>query len=179
MIQPSSVAVGPHPFEGSSRLGHARAETPGLPVYLQREVTLSGRPSGFHLITDEVIAAWPDLGLIGCGLAQVFVKHTSASLTINENIAAEVLDDFSAWFDRAVPEKADYWTHVEEGPDDMPAHIKTSLLGASVTVPVRDGRLLFGRYQGIYLCEHRISWRPRTLVLTAWGERIRANSQVA
>jgi secondary thiamine-phosphate synthase enzyme len=104
------------------------------------------------------------------GIAHVFIKHTSASLTLNENASADVRRDFSAWFDRAVPDGADYFRHTLEGADDMPAHIKASLLGASVTIPVGDGRLGLGTWQGIYLCEHRDRGGPRRLTLTLWGE---------
>jgi secondary thiamine-phosphate synthase enzyme len=139
-------------------------------VWLQRDVRLSARPRGFHLVTREVTEAVPELGRLGVGLLHVFVRHTSASLTLNENASAAVLRDFRSWFDAAVPEDAPFWTHRTEGSDDMPAHVKSSLLGSSVTVPVRDGRLALGTWQGIYLCEHRDAGGPRSLVLTAWGE---------
>lgn len=100
----------------------------------------------------------------------MFVQHTSASLTLNENASPDVRRDFASWFDRAVPEDASYWTHVLEGPDDMPAHVKSSLLGASVVFPVTDGRPALGTWQGIYLCEHRDDGGARSLVVTAWGE---------
>jgi secondary thiamine-phosphate synthase enzyme len=138
-------------------------------VWLQREIALAGRPPGFHLITDEVVARLPELEAIACGLLHVFIKHTTASLTINENIAPAALRDFRTWFERVIPENALYWTHTDEGPDDMPAHIKASLLCSSVTLPVRDGRLLLGAYQGIFLCEHTVLRRERTLVLTLEG----------
>jgi secondary thiamine-phosphate synthase enzyme len=139
-------------------------------VWVQRDVRLSARPRGFHLVTREVTEAVPELGRLGVGLLHVFVRHSSASLTLNENASAAVLRDFRSWFDAAVPEDAPFWTHRTEGPDDMPAHVKSSLLGSSVTVPVRDGRLALGTWQGIYLCEHRDAGGPRSLVLTAWGE---------
>jgi secondary thiamine-phosphate synthase enzyme len=103
-------------------------------------------------------------------MANVFIRHTSASLTLNENASPAVRRDFRSWFDRAVPEDADYWTHTLEGADDMPAHIKSSLLGPSVTVPVSGGRLALGTWQGIYLCEHRDSGGAREVIVTAWGE---------
>jgi secondary thiamine-phosphate synthase enzyme len=137
---------------------------------MQREITLAGHRSGFQLITERVTGSLPELERYECGMLQVFIKHTSASLTINENIAEEVLDDFRSWFDETVADDRPYWTHTEEGTDDMPAHIKASLLGPSVTVPIGRGRLVLGRYQGIYLCEHRRRPQPRTLVLTIWGE---------
>ena len=140
-------------------------------IWIQRELRLEPRPRGFHLVTDEVADAVPELERIGVGMANVFIRHTSAALTLNENASPAVRRDFRSWFDAAVPEDADYWTHTLEGPDDMPAHVKASLLGPSVTVPVADGRLALGTWQGIYLCEHRDSGGPRTLVVTAWGER--------
>lgn len=139
-------------------------------IWVQREVTLEARPRGFHLVTEEVASAVPELDRIGVGMANVFIRHTSASLTLNENASAAVRRDFRAWFDRAVPEDAPYWEHTLEGSDDMPAHLKSSLLGASVTVPVSRGRFALGTWQGIYLCEHRDSGGSRELVVTAWGE---------
>ena len=139
-------------------------------TWLQREVRLEPRPRGFHLITDEVVRALPELEGLGVGIVHVFVRHTSASLTLNENASPAVRRDFRTWFDRAVPEDAGYWEHTLEGSDDMPAHLKSSLLGASVTVPVSGGRLALGTWQGIYLCEHRDSGGARELAVTAWGE---------
>jgi secondary thiamine-phosphate synthase enzyme len=139
-------------------------------VWTQRELQLDASPRGFHLITRQVLGALPELELVATGLLHVFVRHTSASLTINENASKAVLRDFRSWFDRAVPEDAPYWTHRTEGPDDMPAHVKSALLDSSVTVPVSRGRVALGTWQGIYLCEHRDAGGPRTLVLTLWGE---------
>ena len=139
-------------------------------MWLQREITLEARPRGFHLVTGEVVAALPELRELRVGLAHVFIRHTSASLTLNENASPDVRRDFAAWFDRAVPADAAYWTHTLEGPDDMPAHIKASLLGPSVTIPVTGGRLALGTWQGIYLCEHRDRGGPRSLLATVWGE---------
>jgi secondary thiamine-phosphate synthase enzyme len=139
-------------------------------IWVQREARLEPRPRGFHLVTDEVVDAIPELGRIEVGMANVFIRHTSASLTLNENASPAVRRDFRSWFDRAVPEEALYWTHTLEGPDDMPAHLKSSLLGPSVTVPVSGGRLALGTWQGIYLCEHRDSGGVLELVVTAWGE---------
>ena len=141
-------------------------------MWAQRELRLEGRSRGFHLITDEVVEALPELGRLAVGLLHVFVRHTSASLTVNENASTAVLDDFRSWFDRAVPDDAPFWTHRSEGPDDMPAHVKSSLLGSAVSLPVTRGRLALGTWQGIYLCEHRDAGGPRTLVLTAWGEQL-------
>jgi secondary thiamine-phosphate synthase enzyme len=139
-------------------------------MWLQREIRLDPRPRGFHLITGEVVRALPELGELGVGLLHVFIRHTSASLTLNENASPDVRHDFGAFFDDAVPEDAPYWTHTFEGPDDMPAHIKASLLGPSLTLPVSRGRLAVGTWQGIYLCEHRDRGGSRSLVATLQGE---------
>jgi secondary thiamine-phosphate synthase enzyme len=139
-------------------------------IWVQEEIRLPAMARGFHLITRQVEQAVPDLSRIRVGLAHVFVKHTSASLTLNENASADVRRDFETWFNHAVPEDAPYWTHTLEGPDDMPAHIKASLLGSSVTLPVRDGGFALGTWQGIYLCEHRDTGGPRRLTVTAFGE---------
>jgi secondary thiamine-phosphate synthase enzyme len=142
-------------------------------VWIQEQVSLRPRPRGFHLITDEVTAGVPELERIAVGMAHVFVRHTSASLTLNENASPDVRRDFAAWFDRAVPDGADYFVHTLEGPDDMPAHIKSSLTGSSLTLPVRNGRFALGTWQGIYLCEHRDNGGARKLTVTAFGERSR------
>jgi secondary thiamine-phosphate synthase enzyme len=139
-------------------------------MWFQEQVTLRPRSRGFHLITDEVLEGVPELRSLRIGIALVFMQHTSASLTLNENASPDVRGDFAAWFDRAVPEGADYFAHTLEGPDDMPAHIKASLLGASLTLPVRNGRPALGTWQGIYLCEHRDDGGPRRLIVTAFGE---------
>jgi len=139
-------------------------------MWLQREVVLRARRRGFHLVTDEVLAALPELGEVRVGLAHLFLRHTSAALTVNENASPDVRRDLAAWFDAAVPEEAPLWTHTLEGPDDMPAHVKTALLGPSLTVPVARGRLALGTWQGIYLCEHRDAGGPRSLLVTLWGE---------
>jgi secondary thiamine-phosphate synthase enzyme len=139
-------------------------------ILIQEEVRLEARPRGFHLVTRDVERAVPRLAEIRAGLAHVFIKHTSASLTLNENASPDVRRDFESWFNDAVPENAPYWTHTTEGPDDMPAHVKASLLGPSVTLPVRDGSFAVGTWQGIYLCEHRDSGGPRKLVVTAFGD---------
>ena len=116
------------------------------------------------------MAGAPELRELRVGVAVVFIQHTSASLTLNENASPDVLHDFGAWFDRAVPDGAGYFRHTLEGDDDMPAHIKSSLTDASLVLPVRDGRLALGTWQGIYLCEHRDSGGPRRVVLTAFGD---------
>lgn len=139
-------------------------------MWIQRETTLRPRPRGFHLVTSEILDAVPELNRMRVGLAHVFIAHTSASLTLNENASPDVLRDFGSWFDDAVPEDAPFWTHTLEGPDDMPAHLKASLLGSSLTLPVSDGRLALGTWQGIYLCEHRDHGGARRVVVTAWGE---------
>ena len=140
-------------------------------MWAQREITLRPRPRGFHLVTSEVEAELPELGQLRVGIAHLFIRHTSASLTINENASPDVRRDFETWFDDAVPEDASFWTHTLEGPDDMPAHVKASLLGPSLSLPVRDGRLALGTWQGVYLCEHRDHGGARSLLATLWGER--------
>ena len=139
-------------------------------MWEQRQIRLRAQPRGFHLITREVAAALPDLGAMRVGLAHLHLMHTSASLTLNENASPDVRRDFESWFDRAVPEDAAYWTHTAEGPDDMPAHIKASLLGPSLTLPVRDGDFGLGTWQGVYLCEHRDDGGSRRLLVTLCGE---------
>ncbi|HET7120844.1 MAG TPA: secondary thiamine-phosphate synthase enzyme YjbQ [Solirubrobacterales bacterium] len=139
-------------------------------MWVQRQIRLSARPRGFHLVTAEVLDALPELGEISAGLLHLLIQHTSASLALNENASPEVRHDLESWFDRAVPEGAAYWTHTLEGADDMPAHVKASLLGPSLTLPIAQGRLALGTWQGIYLCEHRDHGGARTLVATAWGE---------
>ena len=139
-------------------------------MWVQREVRLGPRPRGFHLVTDEVVEAVPEIRRIGVGLVHVFIRHTSASLTLNENASPDVRRDFESYFDAAVPEDAPYWTHTLEGPDDMPARVKASVLGPSVSIPIASGRLALGTWQGIYLCEHRDNGGPRSLVVTVWGE---------
>ena len=144
------------------------ARIPG--VWIQEEITLRARLRGFHLVTDEIVAGVPGLSSLQVGVALVFMQHTSASLTRNENASPDVRRDFESWFAQAVPEGAAHWTHTLEGPEDMPAHVKASLLGSSLLVPVADGRLALGTWQGIYLCEHRQSGGSRTLLVTLWGE---------
>jgi secondary thiamine-phosphate synthase enzyme len=139
-------------------------------MWAQREIPLPAMPRGFHLITREVLAALPELAELRVGLLHLFLRHTSASLTLNENASADVRRDFAAFFDRAVPENAAYWTHTLEGADDMPAHIKASLLGPSLSLPVAGGRLALGTWQGVYLCEHRDHGGARSLLATLWGE---------
>ena len=139
-------------------------------IWTQHQIRLPALPRGFHLVTREVEEGVPELSRLAVGMAHVFIRHTSASLTLNENASRDVLRDFATWFDRAVPDGAPYWTHTLEGDDDMPAHIKSSLLDSSLTIPVSDGRLALGTWQGIYLCEHRDHGGSRSLVVTVWGE---------
>jgi secondary thiamine-phosphate synthase enzyme len=139
-------------------------------VWVQRQIRLPAVPRGFHLVTREIVGSVPELAEVGVGVAHVFINHTSASLTLNENASRDVLRDFATWFDRAVPDGASFWTHTLEGDDDMPAHVKSALLGSSLTIPVTDGRLALGTWQGIYLCEHRDSGGSRTVTVTAFGE---------
>ncbi|HET9719085.1 MAG TPA: secondary thiamine-phosphate synthase enzyme YjbQ [Solirubrobacteraceae bacterium] len=141
-------------------------------IWLQEEIDLPSRPRGFHLITREVLSALPGIGRIKVGILHLLIRHTSASLAVNENASPDVRRDLETWFDRAVPERAEYWTHTLEGSDDMPAHVKAALLGPALTLPVTSGRLNLGTWQGIYLCEHRDRGGPRTIVATAWGERL-------
>jgi secondary thiamine-phosphate synthase enzyme len=140
-------------------------------TWLQRELSLAPRPRGFHLVTDEVLDALPELREVSVGLLHLLIRHTSASLTLNENASPEVRRDFERWFQRAVPDGAPYFEHTLEGADDMPAHIKASLLGPSLTLPIAGGRPALGTWQGIYLCEHRDRGGARRVVATLWGER--------
>ena len=136
----------------------------------QVEIRLKPRPRGFHLVTGEIAAALPELARFRVGVAHIYVKHTSASLTINENADPDVRGDLERWFGRAVPENAPYFEHTTEGADDMPAHIKATVVGSSVTIPIRRGRLALGTWQGISLGEHRDAGGARTVVVTLMGE---------
>ena len=139
--------------------------------WIQREITLSGRPRGFHLITDELLGSLPELRQIQIGMLHLFLQHTSASLTLNEDASPEVRSDLETFFNRTVPENAPGIRHTQEGPDDMPAHLKASLLGSSLLLPVGEGRLRLGTWQGIFLCEHRNRGGPRRLVATLFGQQ--------
>jgi secondary thiamine-phosphate synthase enzyme len=139
-------------------------------MWLQREIRLEPRPRGFHLVTREVVDALPELRDVEVGLCHLFIQHTSASLTLNENASPDVRRDFATWFDDAVPEDFGGWTHTVEGPDDMPAHLKASLLGPALSLPVARGKLALGTWQGVYLCEHRDRGGARSLLATVWGE---------
>lgn len=136
----------------------------------QASIQLRARARGFHLITSEVLQGIPQLREIRTGMCQVFIQHTSASLTINENADPTVRIDFETYFNKAVPENDPDYKHNDEGPDDMPAHLKAAMLGSSVMIPVASGRFALGTWQGIYLCEHRDYGVPRKLVITVWGE---------
>jgi len=136
----------------------------------QQAIRLTERRRGFHLITNEVVNALPQISDFSVGMCQAFIQHTSASLTINENADPTVRKDFEMYFNKAVRENDPDYLHDDEGPDDMPAHLKASILGSSVTIPIRNGRLALGTWQGIYLCEHRNYGEARKLVITAWGE---------
>lgn len=138
-------------------------------MWVQREIRLEPRPRGFHLVTREVLDELPELRSVDVGLLHLLIRHTSASLALNENASPDVRRDFESWFDQAVPERAPYWTHTFEGPDDMPSHVKAALLGPALTLPVSRGRLALGTWQGIYLCEHRDRGGSRSLMATIWG----------
>ena len=139
-------------------------------MWIQREIKLDPRPRGFHLITREVECALPELAELDVGILHLLIQHTSASLALGENASPDVRHDFEAWSNEIAPERASYWTHTLEGPDDMPAHIKAALFGPSLTIPIAAGSLRLGTWQGIYLCEHRDRGGRRSLVATAWGE---------
>lgn len=140
-------------------------------LFVQKTFQLPPYPRGFHIISDRVLKEIPEIKDFGRGMLHVYIKHTSASLTINENADPTVLADFESHMNVVVPENAPYYRHTMEGPDDMPAHIKASLMGSSVLVPVTDGNLAFGTWQGIYLCEHRNRAGGRYLVLSLWGNK--------
>ena len=139
-------------------------------MWIQKEILLQPRQRGFHLITDEVIKNIPELIDISIGSLSIFIKHTSASLTINEDADPTVRIDFESYFNEAVPENAPYYKHTIEGPDDMPEHLKSSIIGSSITVPISDGKLNLGTWQGIYLCEHRNKKPTRKIVITINGQ---------
>ena len=136
----------------------------------QSSIKLKERKRGFHLITAEIINSVPQISKIKTGMCHVFIQHTSASLTINENADPTVRKDFEMYFNKTVAENDPAYLHDAEGPDDMPAHLKASLLGSSVLIPITNGRLAFGIWQGIYLCEHRNYGGSRNLIVTIWGE---------
>ncbi len=139
-------------------------------IWVQKEIILKPKARGFHLVTDEILFYLTGLKRIKIGMMNVFIKHTSASLTINENADPTVRQDFESYFNRAVPENESYYKHLDEGSDDLPAHLKASILGASLNIPVTMGRLNLGIWQGIYLCEHRNNGGSRSIVVTIQGE---------
>jgi len=141
-------------------------------MWTQKEIQLQARPRGFHIITDEILKSLPELNGLRIGMMNIFIKHTSASLTINENADPTVRDDFESHFNTFVPENESYYKHTLEGSDDMPAHIKASLLGASLNIPISNGKPCLGTWQGIYLGEHRNYGGSRTVVVTLSGEDI-------
>ena len=140
-------------------------------VTFQKQIKLQPHSRGFHLITKTILENFSEIGKIKIGILQIFIKHTSASLTINENADPTVRTDFESHLNKMVPENEPYYIHTYEGPDDMPAHIKTSLMGSSVQIPITDGKLNLGTWQGIYLCEHRDHGGSRSLVVTAFGDQ--------
>ena len=138
-------------------------------MWIQKTITLSPKSRGFHIITHDVLENIPELKDLKTGILQLFIKHTSASLTINENADPTVLTDFESHFNMLAPENQSYYQHTFEGSDDIPAHLKASLLGSSVSIPITDGRLNLGTWQGIYLCEHRNRGPDRKLIVTIQG----------
>jgi len=139
-------------------------------MWIQKQIPLQAKARGFHLITEEIVRQLPELRQIRVGLMHVFMQHSSAALTLNENADPDVRRDFESFFNHAVPENEPYYRHVDEGSDDMPAHLKSSLLGCSLTIPVTRGRLNLGTWQGIYLCEQRNQGGSRNIVVTVFGE---------
>lgn len=138
--------------------------------WIQKEILLNPQSRGFHLITDEILREIPELMSINIGLMNVFIKHTSASLSINEDADPTVRMDFESHFNEMVPENQPYYRHTMEGSDDMPAHLKASILGSSIQIPITNGNLNMGTWQGIYLCEHRNYSGKRKVVVTIWGK---------
>lgn len=139
-------------------------------MWIQKEIRLRPRARGFHLITDELLRELPELRNFKIGMMNIFIMHTSASLSLNENADPTVRHDFESYFNHAVPENESYYMHQDEGADDLPAHIKSSLLGSSLNIPLADGQPKLGTWQGIYLCEHRNHGGSRRLVVTMQGE---------
>ncbi len=139
-------------------------------MWIQKEIYLKSRARGFHLITEDIVNNLPEMHQIQIGMMNVFIQHTSASLTINENADPSVRYDFESYFNRSVPENEPYYRHVDEGSDDLPAHIKSSILGSSLNIPITNGRLNMGIWQGIYLCEHRNRSSGRRIVVTINGD---------
>ena len=142
-------------------------------MWIQREIRLRSKSRGFHLITDELLRELPELRNFKIGMMNIFIMHTSASLTINENADPAVRQDFESYFNHAVPEHEPWCMHRDEGPDDLPAHLKSSLLGNNLNIPISEGRPRLGTWQGIYLCEHRDRGGSRRLVVTIQGEQLK------
>jgi secondary thiamine-phosphate synthase enzyme len=138
-------------------------------MWIQKEIQLTPRSRGFHLITSEILNQLPEVQGINIGMMHVFIKHTSASLTINENADPTVRQDFESYFNRAVPENEPYYRHLDEGSDDLPAHIKSSIFGSDLNIPLTDGHPNIGTWQGIYLCEHRNNGGSRRVIVTVTG----------
>ena len=141
-------------------------------IWHQKEITLKARGRGFHLVTDEIVNQLPELNKIHIGLMHILIKHTSASITLNENCDPDVRSDMEKYFNRTVKENEPWYEHNSEGSDDMPAHIKSTLIGNSLTIPISNGKLNLGTWQGIYLCEHRNHAGSRKIVVTIFGENI-------
>lgn len=139
-------------------------------MWIQKQIRLKARSRGFHLVTDEILQQLPELNDFKIGILNSFLQHTSASLTLNENADITVRQDFEDYFNHNVPENAPYYRHLDEGADDLPAHLKSSILGCSLTIPITNGRLNLGTWQGIYLCEHRNHGGSRNIVITITGE---------
>jgi secondary thiamine-phosphate synthase enzyme len=139
-------------------------------MWIQKKLMLSAKPRGFHLVTAEITQQLPEIGQFSLGILNLFIQHTSASLTINENADETVRKDMESHINQMIPENMEYYLHNYEGDDDMPAHIKSSLLGSSVSIPITDGRLAFGTWQGIYLGEHRVSGGKRKILATINGK---------
>lgn len=139
-------------------------------MWIQKQILLAPRARGFHLITRDIISQLPEIRSLSIGIVHIFIQHSSASLTINENADPDVRVDFESYFNKAIPELSPYFTHTCEGADDMPAHIKASILGNSLSIPICKGSLALGTWQGIYLCEHRNYGGQRTIIVTVCGE---------
>jgi secondary thiamine-phosphate synthase enzyme len=139
-------------------------------MWIQKEITLPPKRRGFHLVTDEILNEVPVLAGVAIGMCHLFIQHTSASLAINENADPDVRRDMESYFSQVAPENEPYFTHILEGPDDMPAHLKAVILGESLVIPIANGRLKMGLWQGIYLCEHRNQAGSRTIIITINGE---------
>ena len=139
-------------------------------MWFHKQITLTAKPRGFHLVTDEILKQIPELSNFSIGLMHVFLQHTSASITINENADPSVRQDFESYFNKTAAENEPYYVHTYEGSDDMPAHLKSSLLGCELSIPISDGQLAVGMWQGIYLGEHRNHGGQRHMVITIQGE---------